>query len=274
VTCSGAVDNDYTITYVAGALKIGPAGATVSAPSFAVMYGSPLPPLVPVYSGFAGADNPLSLPSRATCSTTALTSSPVGTYAVTCSGAINGNYTFDYVAGTITVGKATLTIAAPDRAMTYGSAVPKLQAEYSGFVAGDAVYSLAHRAQCTTAAKAKEPVGTYPVNCAGAVSTNYTFDYVSGRLAVHRALLDVAAPTLSLTRGVTLPVLAPKYHRFAQGDSVRSLSPRPTCSTRATPKSPAGAYRVMCSGAADRNYRFDYLPGTLTLRLAPIRAAR
>ena len=274
VTCWGAVDSNYTITYVAGTLKIGPVGAIASAPSFAVKYGSPVPPLVAVYSGFAGADDPASLSSRATCSSPATTSSPVGTYAVNCSGAIDGNYTFDYVAGAITVGKATLTIAAPGPAMTYGSSVPKLQAEYSGFVAGDAVYSLARRARCTTTANAKGPVGAYPVKCAGAVGTNYIFDYVSGRLAVHRALLYVAAPTVAMTRGGTLPVLAPKYYRFANADSVRSLSPRATCSTRATPKSPAGAYRVMCVGAADRNYRFDYLPGALTLRLAPVRAAR
>jgi hypothetical protein len=274
VTCSGAVDSNYTITYVAGTLNIGPAGATVSAPSFAVTYGSPVPALVPVYSGFAGAANPASLPSRATCSTTATASSPVGTYAVNCSGATDGNYTFDYVAGTITVGKATLTIAAPDSAMTYGSSLPKLQAEYSGFVAGDAVYSLVRRARCTTTAKAGAPVGAYPVQCAGAVGTNYTFHYVGGRLAVHRALLDVAAPTFTMARGATLPMLAPSYYPFANGDSVRSLSAHATCSTQATPKSPAGAYRVRCSGAVDRNYRFDYLPGTLTLKLAPVRAAR
>jgi hypothetical protein len=238
-------------------------------------YGSPVPALVAVYSGFVGADSPASLPSRATCSTTATASSPVGTYAVNCSGAIDGNYAFDYVPGTVTIGKATLTIAAPHLTMAYGSlSFPRLPAEYSGFRAGDAVYSLTQRARCTSTAKLSAPVGAYPLRCAGAISTNYDFDYVGGRLMVHRALLDVTAPSLTLTRWASIPVLSPEYYRFANGDSVRSLTRRATCSAEATPRSPAGAYRVICAGGVDRNYRFDYVPGTLTLKLAATKVQR
>ena len=59
------------------------------------------------------------------------------TYPSSCSGAVDPNYTIGYVAGSVTVNKAPLTITASNVSMTYGGSVPHVVAGYSGFVNGD-----------------------------------------------------------------------------------------------------------------------------------------
>jgi len=51
------------------------------------------------YSGFVNGDNASSLTTPPSCATTATSSSPVGTYASTCSGASDRTTTSRYVAG-------------------------------------------------------------------------------------------------------------------------------------------------------------------------------
>ncbi len=55
------------------------------------------------------------------CSTAAVSSSPVGTYASVCSGALDPTTPSSYVEGTVTVTAAPLTITASSAPMTYGS---------------------------------------------------------------------------------------------------------------------------------------------------------
>ncbi len=62
------------------------------------------------------------------CTTTATSTSPVGIYATSCSGAAAGNYAINYATGEATVGQATLTITASSGAITYGGAAPTITA--------------------------------------------------------------------------------------------------------------------------------------------------
>ena len=52
-----------------------------------------------------------------------------------------------------------------------------------------------------------------------------------------------------------------------QSWTLRDLAPAtaPTCSTTATSSSPAGSYPTTCAGAADPNYTFGYVGGTVTI---------
>jgi hypothetical protein len=76
---------------------------TITASSATVVKGSPIPAITASYSGFVSPDDPSSLTGTVTCTTTATSSSPVGVYPSTCSGATSANYTIVYVAGTVTV---------------------------------------------------------------------------------------------------------------------------------------------------------------------------
>ena len=110
-------------------------------------------------------------------------------------GAVEPNYTIDYVDGTTTVNPATLTITASSESQTLGGLVPTISAEYSGFVDGDTPADLTSLPTCVSGTTGSSPVGTYTSSCSGAVGPNYTVDYVDGSTTVTQHFL----PTLTIT---------------------------------------------------------------------------
>ncbi len=138
-SCTGAVDSNYTISYVAGAVTVAKAPLTITASGGSMTYGGTVPTITPGYSGFVNGDTASSLTTPPTCSTTATGASSVAgsPYTSTCSGAVDSNYAIGYTAGSITVGKAALTITASSGSMTYGGTPPAITPGYSGFVNGD-----------------------------------------------------------------------------------------------------------------------------------------
>jgi hypothetical protein len=83
-----------------------PASLSVTASSATMTYGGTVPAITPSYSGFVGNDNPSSLSTPPSCFTTATSTSVAGTYPATCSGAVDPNYTINYIRGTVTINKA------------------------------------------------------------------------------------------------------------------------------------------------------------------------
>ncbi len=89
-------------------LTVGKASLTITASGTSTAYGV-VPTVTPSYSAFAGSDTVASLTTAPTCVSTVTASTAPGTYtgANTCSGAVDSNYNFSYVAGTAVVGKTT-----------------------------------------------------------------------------------------------------------------------------------------------------------------------
>jgi sugar lactone lactonase YvrE len=253
-----------TLTYT---LTVTPAGAlTITASSPTITYGGTVPAITASGSGFVNGDTITSLTTPPTCSVTVPAGNPVGTYTTTCSGAVDANYSaINYVSGTLTVNPAAaLTITASSATITYGGAVPTIIASYNGFVNGETATTTPPT--CTTAATSSSPVGTYITSCSGAVDANYTaIKYVSGALTVNPAALTITASSGTMTYGGTVPTITPIYSGFVNGDTVSSLTSKPTCSTTATSSSPPGNYTSSCSGAADANYTITYVNGTVTV---------
>lgn len=109
ITAGGGTSSNYTIAQINGTLNINAATLTVTADSKSKAYGEALPALTATYSGFIGSDGTNSLTSLATLATTATAVSNVGTYPITAGGASSANYTFNYVAGTLTVTQSLTT---------------------------------------------------------------------------------------------------------------------------------------------------------------------
>ena len=268
-TCSGAVDANYAINYTAGSASIGPAPLSITASSPAMTYGGAVPAITPIYSGLVAGDTAASLPTPPTCSTTATSSSPPGTYPSTCSGAVDANYDISYNPGSVSVGTTVLTITATSATMAYGGAVPAITALYGGFANGDSPASLATAPTCATAATSSSPPGTYSATCSGAVDPNYAIGYVAGTVIVAPATLTVTASSATFTQGGAVPAITPSYAGFVNGGTAASLTTAPSCSTTATSSSPPGTYPSTCTGAVDANYDIGYMAGTVTVTAAP-----
>jgi gliding motility-associated-like protein len=270
ITASGAVDANYSISYVAGSLTVTQATLTVTADNQNSTYGQALPALTVSYSGFVNGDTQASLTTAATASTTATAASPVGSYTITPSSAVDNNYAITYTNGTLTIGQAALTVTADNQSSTYGQALPVLTVSYSGFVNGDTQASLTTAAIASTTATAASPAGSYIIAPGGAVDNNYAITYTNGTLTVGQAALIVTAGNQSSTYGQALPALTVSYSGFVNGDTQASLTTAATASTTATAASPAGSYTITPSGAADNNYTISYTAGTLTIGKAAL----
>ena len=266
VDAKQAGNTDYQgATQVSQSITIGTASLTITASSSAIAYEGPLPAITPIYSGFVNGDTASSLTLAPTCTTTATSSSPPGTYPSTCTGAAGANYSISYVAGTVTVSPATLTVTASSPAMAYGDLVPAITPIYSGFVNGDTALSLTLAPTCTTTATSSSPVGTYPSSCSGAVDADYAIRYTPGQVSIGAATLTVTATSTTMTYGGPVPTIMGIY-----SPATVPLSPPASCSTTATSSSPPGTYSSTCSGGAAANYAIGYAAGTVTVSPAPL----
>ncbi len=255
------------------------AALTITASNGTFVYGGTVPAITPGYIGFVAGDTAASLSTRPTCSTTAASSSPVAgsPYASTCSGAVDGNYTIQYVKGSVTESAAALTITASSGTFTYGGTVPAVTPGYTGLVNGDTAASLTTAPTCSTTATSSSPVsgGPYPSTCAGAVDGNYTIQYVKGSVTESAAALTITASSGTFPYGGTVPAITPGYSGFVNGDTAASLTTPPTCSTTATSSSPvtSGPYPSTCAGAVGNNYAITYVNGAVTESAAPTTTA-
>ncbi|MBI3475232.1 MAG: choice-of-anchor D domain-containing protein [Acidobacteria bacterium] len=90
-----------------GTLVVTTAPLSITAGSGTMIYGGAVPAITPSFTGFVLGQNQSVLTTQPTCTTVATNQSPVGNYGSSCTGAVAANYAISYVAGTVTVGKAT-----------------------------------------------------------------------------------------------------------------------------------------------------------------------
>src|SRR5262249_36646407 len=86
-----------------GTLTVTPAVITVTADDKSMAFGATLPALTATYGGFVLGQDTNVLTTLATLATIATSSSNIGTYLITASGATATNYSFTYVPGTLTI---------------------------------------------------------------------------------------------------------------------------------------------------------------------------
>jgi hypothetical protein len=103
----GSNANPVTIT-------IGKAPLTITADNKTKLLNAPNPALTFSYSSFVNGENQSVLSGTTTCSTTAVTTSPVGSYPITCSGQTSANYSINYAQGTLKITYVTGGMCAGD----------------------------------------------------------------------------------------------------------------------------------------------------------------
>jgi hypothetical protein len=141
IICSGAIDAGYAFTYVAGNIAVQAAPAIVTANNQSMAAGTTVPALT-----YTTTPSGLTFSTAPTCSTTATSSSPYGTYSITCSGGVVPNYSLSYVNGTMSIpfapivpnGTPVIAGISPLKT-TAGSAGLTLTVTGSGFINGASV---------------------------------------------------------------------------------------------------------------------------------------
>jgi hypothetical protein len=173
------------------------------------VYGDALPGVNATYSGnFWGSDT-AALISGLTASTPATAGSNAGTYSWSGTGATATSstgqaYTIVYAPGTLTINKASLTVAADAQTKTYGTADPTLTYSVTGLVNGDTTGVFAG----SLSRGAGENVGSYAIGQGSLLAgNNYTITYTGNNLAITPATLTVSADAQSKTYGTADPSL-------------------------------------------------------------------
>ena len=255
---------------------IGKAPLNVTASSHTVTYGDAAPTVTSTITGFVLGESAANLGTQPSCSTTYTQGSPVSgsQYPTTCSGGVSGNYSFNYINGTVTVNKRALTVTADNKSRGYGAANPALTATLSGFIGSDnAANSTTGTAGLSTTATATSPVGNYPITATigTLASGNYSFTtFTNGTLSVTAVQLTVTANNQTRVYGAPNPTLTYSITGFVNGEGVGVLTGTPSITTAANATSAPGTYPITAAVGtlANPNYTFTTANGTLTVTQA------
>jgi hypothetical protein len=245
----------YGLTTANGTLTVNKAALTATADNQTRLYGQSNPAFTETVSGYVNGDTSAILTGSAIGSSTATTTTGVGSYTITGStaglGVNDGNYTFAAANGQLTINKAHLTVTADNQSMTYGAgSLPTLTDTITGFVNGENAGSagLTGGPSLSTAATAYNGTagsgsnaGTYTITAAAnnLAAANYDFAYANGTLTVNKAVLTAIADDKNMSYGAALPSLTYQYRRTCNrppwsraGLTLRPHGDEPTGSTR------------------------------------------
>ena len=187
ISAEGGENNNYSFTYGSGILSVNKAPVIVTADNKTKVYGSENPSLSVSYSGFLNNEDESVLGARPVVSTTALTTSNVGIYAITLSGGSDNNYDLILVNGSLKIEKAPLTITAENKTRSYGQINPVLTITYSGFVMGQTESVLDVRPEVETEANINSDAGNYEITLSKAADANYNIISKNGILKINKA---------------------------------------------------------------------------------------
>jgi hypothetical protein len=186
ITASQAGNSTYyAAPSVSQTLTVSKKSLTVTAANQSKTYGQTNPALTFSYSGFISGESAANLTTTPTTSTTATTGSSVGSYPITVAGGVSDNYSFNYVAGNLTISAATLASTSinltPPASTSYTGSAIGYTADSTGV--GGFTYSYAGRNGTSYGPSSTAPtaVGDYTVtatssdpNYTGSRSFNYT----------------------------------------------------------------------------------------------------
>ncbi|MBI3349323.1 MAG: MBG-2 domain-containing protein, partial [Burkholderiales bacterium] len=271
---------NYDFAASNGTLTINKAHLTVTADNQSRLYGQANPVFTQQVSGFVNGENAISagLTGMALGSSGATQASGVGSYVIQGSaGTLNAaNYDFAAANGTLTIGKAHLTVTPDAQARLYGQANPVFTQQVSGFVNGENATSagLTGMALGSSGATQASGVGSYVIQgSAGTLNAaNYDFAAANGTLTVDKAHLTVTPDAQARLYGQANPVFTQQVSGFVNGENATSagFTGMALGSSGATQASGVGSYAIAGSTGtlSAANYDFAASNGTLTINKA------
>ncbi|MBP4143062.1 gliding motility-associated C-terminal domain-containing protein, partial [Flavobacterium sp. P4023] len=198
-----------------------------------------------------------------TLSTTATTTSAVGSYPIAVALGSNPNYTVSTTDALLTVTPKAINVSvvADNKTKVYGDANPALTAVVTGTVNGDVIdYTLSTTATTTSA------VGSYPIAVALGSNPNYTVSTTDALLTVTPKAINVSVVADNKTKvyGDANPVLTAVVTGTVNGDVIDY-----TLSTTATTTSAVGSYPIAVALGSNPNYTIITTNAILTVIKKP-----
>ena len=175
-----SASSNYKVIFSGNKFTVKQRALTIAANSKTMTYGDTVPTLTYVIGGrgLVGSD---ALSGALT--TVASSTSNVGTYAIERGSlSASSDYAVTYAGNTITVGQRKITVAADNKTMTSGSALPAFT---YGFTLGQLVNGDLLKGGLATSANASSPAGLYTIGQGSlSASNNYDLHFVTGALTI------------------------------------------------------------------------------------------
>jgi hypothetical protein len=286
VSVAGTAAN-YEISAAAGDFTVTKRALTIKANDQAKIQGNANPVLTYAADGLANNDTLAGIGVTVSLSTTASTTSAVGSYVITATGTgLPANYSVAFVNGTLMVGQQSLTFTGKTVSETYGASwtLASLVAYGVGYTAelDGALQSSLPSGLTVSVASVTDGDGNAVANAVGADAGTYTVTYAvsgtstysyagtfAGALTITRAALTVTANSVSKAYGDAMPSLGYTVAGLVNGDTTLELTGSgwsPTETTSAGQYSPVGGYGIgFDSQPLLTNYAVTYVGGELTV---------
>ena len=263
---SGAVARNYTISYQNGTLNVTKRPLTAKPTPISRYYGDPNPDLTIDYTSFVNGDDESSLTSVPVATTTATTTSNVGSYAIKLTGGSATNYDITCENGILTVVKAPLSIKIDDKERIYGDSNPSFTYTLQGLKNGETVPTWIVKPTLSTTATKTSPVGFYDITMNEPEAKNYDITSISnGNLSINKAMLTARANNASRLYFEDNPSFTCSYSGFKNNENSSVISKAPQIYTYANKTTKAGQYPIYINWAEAQNYDFTYVDGTINI---------
>ncbi len=259
------VPKNYTATITPGKLKVTQAPLTIGVKNATRPYCGTEPTYTYTYSGFVNGDNENVLTKKPTIKTEAKSTSNVGNYTITPTGAQAKNYAITYTDGTLDITQVPLTVRAESYTRNYGKENPTFSLVYEGFVNKETKAVLLSQPTASTSATINSNAGTYDIRVSGGRAFNYALKYESGQLTIKPVPLKISVGNYERPYNQANPTFELKYEGLVASDTESSLQNKPVVRTLATKTSVPGTYALEVTGAYSPNYTITYGSGVLTI---------
>ena len=176
ITLSGGEASNYDLKFVNGTLTVGYAPVSITANDITMTYGDEVPELTYTSEGAVFEGSP-----KLVCEATSV--SPVGIYPIIVEQGSVDNTNATFVAGTLTITKASLTITVKDAEREEGLENPQFELMFEGFRNGDSETDITLPEVICEADRTSVP-GTYTIELSGGEALNYELTLVPGILTV------------------------------------------------------------------------------------------
>ncbi|NBV76293.1 MAG: hypothetical protein EBR59_10170, partial [Methylococcaceae bacterium] len=261
LSLTGSASTNYTLTGGAVSVSINPANLTITGNTRAVTYNGGSQTNTFGTSGLVGSDSVMSVTGLA--SGTNYSATPYADSLSAASGSGLDNYTINYVNGSLTISKASLTVTGANRIVTYnGATQTNAVATVTGQQGSDS-FTTSGYASGTNAA-------TYfdNLSVSGSALSNYAVTYNNGSLVIGKANLTITGNTRTVTYNAGSQTNTYTTSGLLGSDSVTSVAGLATGTNYS-----ATAYAdnlSAVSGSGLDNYTVSYVNGSLTINKASL----